>query len=390
MPAKAIHSCSPFCVAFKWEHWEVDRKFAENQKENKKQIQERLGDYFAKSLELLATPQEQERYKVFEAFFTQRQFEHILKNIFSEFSEKTEKLSTKIEALKEQQKNESNNKEKKEALKQKITELEQEKERYKPLEDTDYIIFYLDEPLEKYKKAHQKYLADKLFNTNQYNIELNKGGDVYGTSNFFNSYNPKMPFLLHRTATFDITGRISDKDAKFLYEFEQILKRNVLPKPLIIFIFKEELQKNVISFFKDSGFKVSYKEIIEALWEKHKDDFGNYYLLFYANTKDGLVFKDFDFVTKFEYELRDNQGRYWEIEDFFDINYQFSIGNVFSFQERILQVIFNNNLIVKTKESWIYKYFDDIDEKYCKSARNYLLILKYRQAFYDYIYKSKR
>lgn len=390
LPAKAIHSCSPFCVAFKREHLEGGEKYSENQTKNKKQIQERLGDYFARALELLATPQEQERYKVFKAFFTQREFERILKNIFSEFSEKTKDLNIKIEALKEQEKNEAN-KEQKVILKQKITELEQEKERYKALEDSDYIIFYLDEPLEKYKEVHQKYLSDKLFNTTQYNTEPDEIGDIYGTSNFFNSYNQNMPFLLHKTATFDITGRISDKDAKYLYEFEQVLARNVLPKPLPIFIFKDELQKNVIGFFKESGFKASYKEIIEGLWEKHKDDFGNYYLLFYANTRDGLVFKDFDFVTKFEYELRDNQGRYWQVEDLFNIDYQFSISNVFSFQEQILQVIFNNNLIVKTKDgNWIYKYFDDIDEKYCKSSKNYLLILKYRQAFYDYIYKSKR
>jgi CRISPR-associated protein Csh1 len=390
LPAKAIHSCSPFCVAFKREHLEGGKKFAENQKDNKKQIKERLGDYFAKSLELLATPQEQERYKVFKSFFTEGKFEHLLKNIFSEFSEKTEKLSNDIEALKEQHKNE-NNKEQKENLKKKINELELEKEKCKPLEDADYIVFYLDEPLEKYKEVHQKYLSDKLFNTAQYNTEPDENGEIYGTSNFFNSYNQSMPFLMHKTATFDITGRISDKEAKFLYEFEQLLARNILPKPLPIFIDEEELQKNVIGFFKTSGFKASYREIIEGLWERHKDDFGNYFLLFYANTKDGLVFKDFDFVTKFEYELRDYQGRYWQIEDIFDINYQFSISNVFSFQEQILQVIFNNNLIVKTKDgNWIYKYFDEIDEKYCKSSKNYLLILKYRQAFYDFIYKSKR
>lgn len=157
LPAKAIHSCSPFCVAFKREHLEGGEKYARNQNENKKQIHERLGDYFTKALELLATPQEQERYKVFKAFFIQRGFECILKNIFSKLTEETKRLSSEIEALKEQQKNESN-KEQKELLKQKITELEQEKEKYKPLEDADYIIFYLDEPLEKYKEVHQKYL----------------------------------------------------------------------------------------------------------------------------------------------------------------------------------------------------------------------------------------
>ncbi|GAB4133866.1 MAG: hypothetical protein Fur0027_22310 [Raineya sp.] len=390
LPAKAIHSCSPFCIAFKKEHIEGGKKFAENQKNNKKQIQERFGEYFAKALELLPIPEEKEKYKVFKSFFTQQDFQAILKNISEEFSEKTSRLDTQIQELKEKQKNETD-KSQKEIIKQKIAELEQEKEKYKPLEDGDYIIFYLDEPLEKYKNAHQKYLADKLFNTSKHNTPPNEQGDIYGTSNFFNGFNQKMPFLLHRTATFDITGRISDKEAKLLYEFEQILPRKVLPNPLPIFIYKEELQKEVVGLFKENEFKLSYQEIIEKLWKRYQDDFADYYLLFYANTKDGLVFKDFDFVSKFEYALNDTEGRPWKIEDLFNIQYTFSIDNVFAFQNDILTIIFNNSLIVRSKEkNWQYKYFDDIEEKYCKSALNYTLILKYRQAFYEFIYKSKR
>ncbi len=399
LPAKAIHSCSPFCVAFKREHLEGGEKYARNQNENKKQIHERLGDYFTKALELLATPQEQERYKVFEAFFIQRGFECILKNIFSKLTEETKRLSSEIEALKEQQKNESN-KEQKELLKQKITELEQEKEKYKPLEDADYIIFYLDEPLEKYKEVHQKYLSDKLFNTAQYNTEPDENGDIYGTSNFFNSYNQNMPFLLHKTATFDITGRISDKDAKYLYEFEQVLARNVLPKPLPIFIFKEELQKNVIAFFKESKFKASYREIIEGLWEKHKDDFGNYYLLFYANTKDGLVFKDFDFVTKFEYELRDSSGRLWEIENLFELwdkdknqmKIYPTLSNVFDLEQVVFKTLIGN----KYRSLDYFKDLDLEDYKDRNSTPNrhfdntFNSYTKYRKAVYDFVYKSKR
>lgn len=72
---------------------------------------------------------------------------------------------------------------------------------------------------------HQKYLADKLFNTEKYNTKPDEAGRIFGTSNFMNGFNSNMPFLTHQTASFEITGRISDEDAKYLYEFQQVLPR---------------------------------------------------------------------------------------------------------------------------------------------------------------------
>ena len=46
---------------------------------------------------------------------------------------------------------------------------------------------------------------------------------------------------------------------------------------------------------------MGYKELIENLLKNYPNDLNNYYLLFWQNTKDGIVFRDFDFVTKFEY-----------------------------------------------------------------------------------------
>ncbi|MGD1839612.1 MAG: hypothetical protein ACFB0B_01775 [Thermonemataceae bacterium] len=390
LPTKAIHSCSPFCVAFKREHLEGGVKYEANQQKNKKQIDERFGDYFTKALDLLPDQQEREKYKVFKAFFSQGKYKTALETIAHTFATKVDHLDLQLQDVVEQLE-QANNKDEKELYKQQKASLELQKEHFKPLEDSDYIIFYLDEPLKKYKAAHQVYLSDKLFNTSDYNTSSDEQGDIYGTNNFLNGYNQKMPFLMHKTATFDINGRISDKEAKALYEFQQVLGRKTLPNPLPLFIYKEELQASIISLYKENELKLSYKEIIEKLWERHDKDFENYYLLFYTNTKDGLVFKDFDFVTKFEYELRDKEGRKWLVEDLFDIKYQVELSNIFIFQSQILQIIFNNNLVVKAKgDKWVYKYFDDIEEKYCKSAKNYLNVMRYRQACYDFIYKSKR
>jgi CRISPR-associated protein Csh1 len=114
-------------------------------------------------------------------------------------------------------------------------------------------------------------------------------------------------------------------------------------------------------------------------------------LLNYQNTKDGLVFNDFDFVTQFEYELKDQENEPWKIVGLFGKNEKHLIKNVFEFQNEIIQRVFNNQLIVKTKDGgWRQKYFDEIEEHYCKSSRNYLNILKFRKAIYDFVYKSKR
>ena len=357
LPTKAIHSCSPYCIGFKREHLEGGKKFEANADKKKDQITDRIGNYFSKAYELVSE-EERQRLKVFKQIFIDPTHPLYFLNLLSE------------------------------------------NEKYAELGEGEYITFYLDEPLENYLVAHDRYLAEKLFNTAKYNTKPDKDGLIYGTNDFFNGFNGSMPFLLHQSATFNISGRVSNEEAKKLFEFQQILPRKTLPNPLPIFIFFEELgsddgkatlQDKVIGLFNKSGNKIGYKEIIENLWDKHKDKFANYYLLNYQNTKDGLVFNDFDFVSKFEYEIKDADGHPWRIQDLFSNKGGYDINNVFEFQNQVVRQIFNNQLIVKSKEnSWRYKYFDDIEEKYSKSAPNHLNILKFRKALYDFIYKSKR
>lgn len=385
LPTKAIHSCSPFLVAFKREHLMGGGKFIENAAKNKKQVNERFGSYFEKGFELL---EEGEKYKytVFKNFFVYKEYEKVLNEIEAIQATKSDALTFELETLKATQKDETN-KIKKEERSLLIKNLEHELLQFKKLDDAEYLLFYLDETLENYIKPHSKYLADKLFNTDKYNTEPDEEGLIYGTSNFMNSFNSNMPFLSHQTATFNITGRISNTEAKLLMEFNQILGRKILPNPLPIFVFKEELQRETIGLFKESGFRVGYKEIIEKLINipDYAEDIGNYYLLNWANSTDGIIFRDFDFVSKFEYNYKT------KIEDLFEIKYAPQLETIFDFQNELLPVIFNNNFIVKAKDGRIMqKYFDDIDAQYCESALNQILILKYRKAFYDFVYKSKR
>lgn len=336
LPAKGIHSASPYCIAFKKESLEGGGKYDKD----KVKIYDRVNAYFANGLELVEDDGERERLKIFQNFINSKEK---LDNIFSFFQ-------ADFDALK----------------------------------DKEYIIFYLDEPIEKYQVVGEKYLADKLFNTNEYNITV--GEEVFGTSDFLNGFPTKKPFLSHQSATFDIARRISGHVARNLFEFQDIMNRNILPRPLPVFINKEELMRDAIALFgqeAEDGKRLGYREIIEKLYEKYTDDLGNYYLLFFYG---GMV-KDFDFVSRFRYRLQDG----WEIKDYFNTKKQWRINNVFELEIKLLQPIFNNALITQTKVGGFqYKYFDDIDANYCKSDCTYLLVMKYRKAFYDFIYKSKR
>lgn len=341
LPAKGIHSCSPFCLAFKRESLKGGAKYTDA----KVKLPERVNAYFSKAFELLDDEREKQCAELFRYALNSE--------------EKLGAILGQIPA-------------------------------YESLKDANYVVFYLNESLTIYQKANTKYLADKLFNTNQYNMTVAE--NVYGTSDFFNGFPTKKAYLSHQTASFDIAGRISSAEARSLFEFQDIIGRNILPRPLPIFVDRDELKQDSVALFKkgaEDGERLGYKEIIETLNEnpKHKDDIGNYYLLFYLAGE----IKDFDFVSKFDYYLKDEAGKPWQVYDYFSINYKPLVKNVFDLQYSILVSIFNNSLVVKTKAGGFqYKFFDDIDAKYCKSDNTYLLVMKYRKAFYDFIYKSKR
>lgn len=339
LPAKGIHSCSPYCLAFKRESIKGGGKF----NDAKTKLYDRVNGYFAKAIDLLDDAVEKERARVFQNALNSE--------------EKMHSFLSQIPA-------------------------------FEKLKDGEYIIFYLDISIDKYQLASEKYLGGKLFNTEDYNKE-GADGLVYGTNNFLNGFNSKKPYLMHQSATFDITGRISVKEAKSLFEFESIASRRIFPNPLPIFVYADERGASISLFKRDAiagGERRGYREIIEELQDKLKKEVGNYCLLFYQLGE----IKDFDFVSKFEYYLK-NDGSPWYVDDIFNSNKTYSLSNVFDFERTILPIILNNALVVKTKSnSMLFKYFDEIDASYCKTDNTFLLAMKYRKALYDFIYKSNR
>lgn len=339
-PEKGIHSASPYCLAMKRESLSGGEKYAKD----KVKVYDRINAYFEKGLSFVDIAEEKERLKMFRNFLNSEEKLHAVISVFQEY--------------------------------------------YDMLKAKEYLIFYLDEPIEKYRQVSDKYFSDKLFNTNDYNISID--GDTYGTSDFFNGFPVKKMFLMHQSASFDISSRISAKEARNLFEFNELLGRNIFPRPLPVFIYQEEMIKGMMSIVSEGaeeGKRTGYREIIESLYKVHKKNIQNYYLLYYQQGE----IKDFDFVSNFEYELTDHAGKNWVVEDLFGINSCFSIDNIFELQTKVLQPVFNNFLVVRTKSGeYQYKYFDELDANYCKSDVIFLLAMNYRRAFYDFIYKSQR
>ncbi|GHB25890.1 hypothetical protein [Mongoliitalea lutea] len=357
LPAKGIHSASPFCVAFKRESWIGGEKYPKDS--TKPNIKERLEGYFSKTFDIKFKLDDLEKQKAV-------QFKNFLQNQLDE-------ILNKLPA-------------------------------YEELDASNYIIFYKDEPIEKYINFKELYIADGLFNTSEFNIEVED--QILGTSNFYNGFNSKKPFLTHQTAAFDITGRISAQEAKALTEFQLYANKRLLPNPLPIFIDEPELTEKAIQYFhRTENQKLSHRDIIRELLFKKQKDIGNYYLL-YITTGKKVELKDFEYISKFQYLLsnvkdEDGNPKRWIIENVTEnekyINKKeqelvkaIYLTDVFDFEREVIGRLFDYKLVNYDEEKGAtFKYFEEIESKWYRPTM-FSLMLKYRKPVYDFIYKSMR
>lgn len=263
------------------------------------------------------------------------------------------------------------------------------------LKDDFYInIYLLNVDEEDYKLAHEKYLKEKLFNTDKYNYFDKKSQTLYGFSNYLNGANSKKPFLEHKSASMHkgISGRIEAEDALALNQFEILLNNKVLPNPLPLFIDPKEFKTGdeIIRLFNGaSDNRLTFPQLIKAFYEKNDQRIlANYYLL---NISRGVV-NDFDFVSTFEYQLHDCKIiNLFKLKSNKELFADYSVKTIFGFENIIVRKIFNNALVKETKNGLSYNYFNDIDPNYVSGGDEMAnLILRFRKAFYDYIYKSRK
>lgn len=268
------------------------------------------------------------------------------------------------------------------------------------LKDDEYISIYLGSvSLNDYKKAHDCYLKDKLYNKGEFNKTVN--GILYGVSGFLNGLNDKKLFLVHRTACMDegLCGRISFEEALLLDKFQSLILRKVLPNPLPIAVNQLE-NKLFLKLFHENETPLSYRELIKSLFEQHEiKELSDFYLLNYSKAKD-IVINDIDFVPMFRYYfdkpllIENVMLAGYKRDEIFEEERDIILKDIFSFEYVVVREIFNNCLVMIKKDgSYKSLYFGEVDLS--KRSDNgkfliYQLIMKYRYAFYEYIYKSKQ
>lgn len=388
---KGIHSASPFMIGFKLDFF--DGGSSPNKAKNIPLIPARLENYFNQTQTWIQDSELSLKAKAFATLFQGNSsfYKKIKDNIQQKLTNSYQDLIEQIQVLELKTKKVS--KEEKLDLKVKVSALKLKAERVKPLESNEYIIFYLDVPMNLHEGIYQSYLSKNLFNDAKYNLLSEQLDREVGTSSFLTSYDGKKKFQLHKSATFDILQRISLKDSYQLFLFEKMLSRKALPNPLPLFVFEEELNTSMIGLFKTSNYKLSYQEIILQLLEKHQKDLNNYYLLYYQSTTKGPKINDFDFVAQFQYHLyRGAKQATYTIQNLFDTtsveqserrNPEIILQQVFELERQVFYPLLQN------KKNQL-DYFGDLEKKnYQQLDETFFCYSKYRLAVYNYIYKSQ-
>jgi CRISPR-associated protein Csh1 len=241
------------------------------------------------------------------------------------------------------------------------------------LKDTEYVCFLMKQPdLDDYKRVSGRYFSEKIFNKAK---ETSKG--KFGVYANTHNLNESKTFLRHVTGLTPSIKWLNGEEAAKVEQFYSIQK--YLPKPFPLFIYKDEIEDAVKILKQDS--KIRYAEMIKKMLGDAKDELHNYYLIFFAGADYSKVV-DIDFVSTFNYSLDIQIKKAFPLskDDFNALK----INDVFEFEQQIFKTILNIHPNIRIT------YFDDVkfDTKY-QTHNSFNQFLKYRKAFYDFIYKSK-
>jgi len=287
-------------------------------------------------------------------------------------------------------------------VKNKMFEYIESKEEYQKVKDNYMFYFFLKEPiLGDFIKIYNKYLSERIFNDNSYNIPRTKkngipDGNTFGIPDCLSGFNSKKPFLEHKTSPSEVNHRVNLKTAFNLKKFFDLQQKNkILPNPMPVFVDEAELTSKAIKFYKEDT-KKGHKEIIEDLLNI-KENLQNYYIIYFQNGLKGSKIVDIDFVPVFRYKTDDMP----EIENLFKVKekgqlkHYYPIKNIFEFERLI-----NDRIFLQYPGNSDFGYGILVGNYFSPEIKPYKgytitettlnLLYKYRKAFYDYIYKSKK
>jgi len=247
----------------------------------------------------------------------------------------------------------------------------------------------------------ESYLQRKVF---LYDVENNKNKFIKGECSLCNKYseflsspsflaNYGMEFSSKSGLGMEFNQLVCDKCSMKLEKF-RYMTENKLTNPFPLFINKKSLFGNQTVVLNDREKKKSYRDIVKSIYYTNPKDLNNYYLINYQSSLSSgtwkLLIKDLDYIENFQYMTE------IKIVNFLELKYSLKLQgfydrelSVFQFEKIINELIFQKNL-----QRHYFSDYKDIKITYWKidsSNSNNILknyLIKYRQNFYDYIYKS--
>jgi CRISPR-associated protein Csh1 len=165
------------------------------------------------------------------------------------------------------------------------------------LKSNVYIKIFINTDMEEYKQESIRYLIPKIFNCNDYNVEID--GTIYGLSNINMGLNAKKPYLEHKTTNYKVPFMININDAldgKNLIEWLENQHRND-NKPIL------------------SGYMpINSKELFN-LSEDITDSINSHYVHLEKGIK--TIIEDYDFLPGIKDEIEPfNLKNYLRLPDF--------------------------------------------------------------------------
>jgi|GEM_PF-2268004 len=253
------------------------------------------------------------------------------------------------------------------------------------------------------------YLKEKSFNkkSSEMSFEENKCNSCGIVKNI------SAPFLFTNydstfaTKNFGMTYnfKVCVDCATKLIKFWELTKLNISnPLPLIIYKDDREISafRDVFKILDDKEESKTYREIIKELYKKYPKSLKNYYLFNFKfdGPQKKLFANDIDYIENFEYMTSFKLLNFMEaknhkillskkIVDFSSLYEDYL--SIFQFEKIFDELIFEEKLIgnyfTPYDDNKLKMTYSKIDSKNSNSLlKNYLI--KYRQGFYDFIYKS--
>lgn len=277
-----------------------------------------------------------------------------------------------------------------------VNKYNNQKKEKKPV-DVDVRV-YLDVGLEKVKNFYEVFVEKRAF------LDTKKFGLYQGVCSICDTASNELslPYILNSgsddfgmkpTMSVKLINHVCKSCTLKLHRFKVMTDNNQLTKPFPLFIDNKSLFGRQTAILNDDEKKKSYREMIKAIWNSNPKDLKNFYLLNYYSEPDNgwkLQIKDIDYIENFEYMTS------FKISNFMVLKNSFRLADfygkrlsVFQFEKIVNELIFRGNL--QDKYFSDYKDFEITYSEIGSKNKNTLLknyLVKYRQNFYDFIYKS--